>query len=105
MFTATATWPTFGEMLDYLRGFGFTTRPGKPGSLVAEHPQEPDTWFIFFDRGPDTPAREVELLDLKTMLPARGFVTDQEYARFWSPYNPARQPDPYRQARSSVTYE
>ena len=86
-------WPTFGQMLDYLRGLGFTTR--KADDMVfAEHPEEDDTWFTFRDRPLDEPARGIELVDLRFMLDQRGFVEPQEFAYFWTEYGPVRRPEP-----------
>jgi hypothetical protein len=85
-------WPTFGELLQYLREKGFTVGPGKPGYIIGEHPQE-DCWFVFRDRDPTTPARETELVNLRTQFTYRGFATDEEFARFW---NPAQHANPYR---------
>lgn len=76
-------WPTFGEVQEYLRGLGFAVAPGQPGYVVCEHFGE-GCWFVFRDRDRDTPARETELLDMKVQLAYRGFVTDEEFARFWN---------------------
>jgi hypothetical protein len=76
-------WPTFGQLLQYLRALGFTVGPGRPGYVRGEHPEE-GSWFVFRDRDQSTPAREVELLDAKVQLTQRGFVTEQEFARFWN---------------------
>jgi hypothetical protein len=78
-----ARWPTFGQLLQYLRDLGFTVGPGQPGYVRCEHVGE-GSWFVFRDRDPDTPSREVELLDAKVQLTGRGFVTDEEFARFWN---------------------
>ena len=89
-----AQWPTFGEVQEYLRGLGFQVGPGMPGYVVCEHPED-SSWFVFRDRDLNTPARESELLDMKVQLPGRGFVTDEEYARFWNQgMQPAAQPTP-----------
>lgn len=79
----TLRWPTFGELLQYLRGLGFTIGPGQPGYVVAEHPSD-DVYFVFRDRDPGTPARETELLSLRVQLTYRGFVTDEDFAKFWN---------------------
>jgi hypothetical protein len=77
-------WPTLGQTLDYLRGLGFVVRAGNSGHLFAQHPTD-GSWFVFRDRDPSSPARALELVDLKWQLPGRGFVTDAEFARFWNP--------------------
>lgn len=76
-------WPTFGQLLDYLNEFGFAVGPGKPGYVLCEHTNE-GSWFVFRDRERETPARESELLDAKVQLTGRGFVTDEDFARFWN---------------------
>ena len=86
-------WPTFGEVQQYLRNLGFEVAPGQPGYVACEHPE--GSWFVFRDRDPSTPARETELLDMKVQLTHRGFVTDEEYARFWNRNShPASTPSP-----------
>lgn len=89
-----ATWPTLGQTLDYLRALGFVIRPNGSGHLFAQHHSD-DSWFAFFDRDLNTPTRTADLVDMKWQLPGRGFVTDEEFARFWNPgMQPAPQPDP-----------
>lgn len=76
-------WPTFGEVLQYLRELGFEATLADPGKLVCSRPDD-DARFTFRDRDRSTPARETELLTLKSQLTYRGFVTEDEYARFWN---------------------
>lgn len=76
-------WPTLEETLGYLQTLGFTVTDGQPGFLLIEHPEE-GSWFVFRARDPKTPAREIELLDMRAQLTGRGFVTDDEFAQFWS---------------------
>ncbi|MBX9623038.1 MAG: hypothetical protein K2X82_04410 [Gemmataceae bacterium] len=85
-------WPTFGRMLDYLRGLGFEVRTNPNGAVVAERPGE-ETWFVFRGRPAGEPARGIELVHLRSMLDARGLVTPREFSRFWSESGP-RQPEP-----------
>ncbi len=87
-----AAWPTLGQTLDYLRTLGFTVRAGDPGYIFVQHPTD-DSWFVFLDRDLTSPARTVDLVDMKWQLPGRGFVTDEEFARFWNPAMlPAQRP-------------
>lgn len=78
-------WPTFGQTLDYLANLGFVFEVDPPGRMVCRHPEE-GSWFLFRDRDRDTPAREIELLDMRAQLTGRGFVTDEEFAQFWTQY-------------------
>jgi hypothetical protein len=78
------SWPSFGQVLDYLRELGFLIGPGERGYVVAKHPED-GSWFVFRERDMNAPARAMELMDMKVQLPGRGFVTDEEYARFWNP--------------------
>lgn len=80
----TGHWPTFAELQQYLAALGFTVGAGRPGYVACEHPTD-DCWFVFIDREPDSPARETELLNVRGQLTHRGFVTDDEFARFWNP--------------------
>jgi hypothetical protein len=80
----TGNWPTVAQVLDYLRAMGFVIGPGKPGYTVAKHPTD-GSWFAFRDGDPNAPARAADLVDMKWQLPGRGFVTDDEFARFWNP--------------------
>ena len=79
----TPAWPAFGQVLQYLRSLGFTTATGPDGFVVATHPGD-DVSVEFRDRDTSSPARETELLTLKTQLTYRGFVSDEEFARFWN---------------------
>lgn len=76
-------WPTLGQTLEYLRALGFSVRAGEPGYIFVQHPTD-DSWFVFLDRDLDSPARTADLVDMKWQLPGRGFVTDEEFARFWN---------------------
>ncbi len=75
-------WPTFGEMLDYLRQLGYSFRTTRPGYLACELPQA-DSIFVFRERESTEPAREGELLELRVQLTYRGLATDEEFAQFW----------------------
>ncbi|QJW99311.1 hypothetical protein FTUN_6914 [Frigoriglobus tundricola] len=87
-------WPTFGEVLEYLRALGFAVGTGKPGYIVAKHPED-ESWFVFRERDLNSPARATERVNMKVQLPGRGFVTDEEYALFWNPsMQPACPPPP-----------
>lgn len=89
-----AGWPTVGQVLDYLRALGFAVGPGKPGYIVAKHPVD-QSWFVFRDGELTAPARTIDLVDMKWQLPGRGFVTEEEYARFWNPnMQPVAPPTP-----------
>ena len=77
-----AQWPTFGQVLQYLTDLGFAHASDRPGWIAARHPHD-DSWFLFRDRDSNTPAREVELLDMREQLTGRGFVSDDEFTRFW----------------------
>ena len=80
-------WPTFGQALHYLTDLGFVFDRSRPGFVIPRHPTE-GSWFAFRDRSPETPAREVELLDMRAQLTGRGFVSDEEFARFWDQHTP-----------------
>ena len=76
-------WPTLEEALNYLFKLGFVASPGRPGFIFVEHLDE-GCWLVFRERERNTPAREVELLNMRTQLTWRGFVSDDEFAQFWS---------------------
>jgi hypothetical protein len=80
-------WPTFGQVIQYLTDLGFTSFIDQPGSLAFRHPND-DSWFLFRDRDRNTPAREADLIDMREQLTGRGFVSDEEFAKFWDQRNP-----------------
>ena len=82
--------PTFGRVLEILRGLGFITEPAKPGVLLLAHTAS-GAEFLFRERAADTPARPSELVNLRVQLTARGLMTEAELdARL----SPATQPAP-----------
>jgi hypothetical protein len=80
-------WPTVAATHKYLADLDFTSRLDPRGFVIFTHPTN-DCWFAFRNRGPEEPAREVELLQMKVQLTYRGFVTDEEFAQFWDQRNP-----------------
>ncbi|MBY0514327.1 MAG: hypothetical protein K2P78_10495 [Gemmataceae bacterium] len=84
-------WPTFGEVLDYLRRLGYSAGSPKPGYVSYELPAAGSV-FVFRDRDPAEPAREGELVEMRVQLTYRGVVSDEEFARFWARGTPRPAP-------------
>ncbi len=84
--TVTTGRPTFGRLLEYLRGLGFATTD-RPDKMVVASEPDSGTVLLFRDRSPDDPVREHELLLARVQLTYRGWVSEADFDRFRSEDN------------------
>jgi hypothetical protein len=73
--------PLFGQLLQYLRGLGFTTTRRADGVVDCREPVA-DTVLLFRGRPDEEPIRDHELFLTRTQLAVRGLVAETEFDRF-----------------------
>jgi hypothetical protein len=73
--------PLFGQLLQYLRGLGFTTTRRADGVVDCREPIT-DTVLLFRGRPDEEPVRDHELFLTRTQLAVRALVTETEFDRF-----------------------
>jgi len=73
--------PSLGQMLRFVHDLGFTQRGIYETSIVCRHPGE-DVVLLFLIAPEDEPIREVDFRFARKFLTERGFVSDEDFARF-----------------------
>ena len=72
--------PTFGQMLRYLRGLGFSASPRLDGVVDCREPNT-ETVLLFRGRPDHSLMRKNEVFLARVQLAARGVVSEREFDR------------------------
>ena len=78
--SASSRYPNFGEVLNYLRGLGFTVTRLENGVIFCRETGK-DTEFLFRARPEDEPFRDHEWSALGFQLTYREYVTRDDFDR------------------------